>query len=172
LINLSINYADKILPIWLHLILLHGHQEICDVPILTTGHQTNSSLVINTNNSGYLGPALDAIYEQGYKSEIIIPPNSPDDSESGYISESNWMLIRMIKFFGIALFAISISLIPLSNTVTADSIILKTSTNSELQLVETMMNTEISRCELKTNVTELKQGYEKIMEYVNILCVD
>ena len=71
----------------------------------------------------------------------------------------------MKYIFSILLIAICISPILFENVSAYPP------TEEDLALVESMMNLEINRCELKTDETALQKCDEKIMEYVNIVCL-
>jgi len=68
--------------------------------------------------------------------------------------------------------AICLLSVVFTQSVNANAAILKMPSQSDLELLESTMNLQIHHCELKTDETELKECQTKILEYINLLCLD
>lgn len=63
-------------------------KDVCDVDILNVIHETNNTLFVSVSNPSFMGPVLDAIYDQDFKIESIIP----DTYQSGEFN--TWIYFR------------------------------------------------------------------------------
>jgi predicted RND superfamily exporter protein len=58
---------------------------VCETNILNVLHETNDTMLASVINPTYMGPALDAIYDQGFKVEAIIPDTTQAEDFNTWI---------------------------------------------------------------------------------------
>lgn len=60
-------------------------QPLCIFNSLTPVHETNNTLLVSVTTPEFMGPALDAIYNEGFKVEAIIPDLTQGDTPNTWI---------------------------------------------------------------------------------------
>jgi hypothetical protein len=58
---------------------------VCNTNMLTINHETNNTILASVSQPEFMGPALDALYDQGFKIEAVIPDTNQDGEYNTWI---------------------------------------------------------------------------------------